>query len=243
MNNILDETNKKGEKTHLIQQMFNRIAPSYDRLNMLMTFGMFHSWRKKALNMLEPFAPKEILDVATGTGDLAIDLVQSIASTEHVLGVDISEEMMRIGRDKVHKLGIEDKVTFERGDCTDLSFSDDSFDAVTIAYGVRNFENILQALKEVQRVLRPSKPLVILELTEPKNKILHWGYRLYAFKIIPFMGKLISNDPSAYEYLPASIAKAPQREEMVELMKEAGFSEAYYQTIFPGSCSVYVAVK
>ncbi len=243
MKEILDIKEGTGDKTKMVQRMFNRIAPSYDKLNRMISLGMDKSWRRKAITMLAPYSPKRVLDVATGTGDLAIDLVNSIESIETVLGVDISEEMMRQGKDKIHSLGLDHKIGFEKQDCTKLSYESSSFDAVTIAFGIRNFENIPKGLAEVYRVLKAGSPLVILELTEPKNKLLYWGYKLYAYKIIPFLGKTFSDDGDAYEYLPASIAKAPQRETMVQLMKEQGFSEAYYHSIFPGSCTIYVAIK
>ncbi len=243
MKEILDIEQGSGEKTKMVQRMFNRIAPSYDKLNRMISLGMDKSWRRKAIALLSPYQPKNILDVATGTGDLAIDLLNTIPSAEHILGVDISEEMMRQGQSKVHKLGLDDKIEFERQDCTQLSYEDESFDAVTIAFGIRNFEDIPKGLSEVCRVLKAGKPLVILELTEPKNKLLYWGYKFYAYKVIPFLGKTFSDDGEAYGYLPASISLSPQREAMVELMKSAGFSEAYYQSIAPGSCTIYVAIK
>ncbi len=243
MKEILNTEKGTGEKTKMVQRMFNRIAPSYDKLNRMISLGMDKSWRRKAIAMLAPYTPKRVLDVATGTGDLAIDLVNSISSIDSVLGVDISEEMMRQGEGKVHSLGLDDKISFERQDCTQLTYENNSFDAVTIAFGIRNFDDISKGLSEVYRVLKVGTPLIILELTEPKNKLLYWGYKLYAYKVIPFLGKHFSNDGEAYEYLPASISKAPQREAMIGLMKEQGFSEAYYRSICPGSCTIYVAIK
>ncbi len=243
MKEILNTEKGTGEKTKMVQRMFNRIAPSYDKLNRMISLGMDRAWRRKAIAMLAPYEPRKILDVATGTGDLAIDLVHSIKSVESVLGVDISEEMMRQGQGKVHSLGLDDKISFEKQDCTQLTYEDNRFDAVTIAFGIRNFEDISKGLSEVYRVLKVGTPLVILELTEPMNKVLYWGYKFYAYKVIPFLGKTFSNDGEAYEYLPASISKAPQREDMCQLMREQGFSEAYYHSIFPGSCTIYVAIK
>ncbi len=150
----------------MVQRMFNRIAPSYDKLNRMISLGMDISWRKKAIGMLAPYEPKNVLDVATGTGDLAIDLVNSIGSIQSVLGVDISEEMMRQGDIKVHSLGLDDKIKFEKQDCTALTYESETFDAVTIAFGIRNFEDIPKGLSEVYRVLKDGTPLIILELTE-----------------------------------------------------------------------------
>lgn len=230
-------------KVEQVQRMFNRIAPTYDRLNRIISLGLDVSWRRDAIDLLRPYEPSKILDVATGTGDLAIDLVRSISSITRVLGVDISEEMMRFGLDKVHALGLEDKIGFAREDCTQMSFPDNSFDAATIGFGIRNFADIPAAVRELYRVLRPGKPLVILELTEPKNAILRFGYKLYAGHFIPFIGRFVSDDSEAYSYLPKSIAVAPQREAMVSILREAGFGEAYYRSIWPGTCTIYVAIK
>lgn len=235
--------NDSEEKVSQVQRMFNRIAPTYDKLNHIVSLGLDPSWRRKAIAMLAPYQPQEVLDVATGTGDLAIDILQQIPSVRSILGVDISEEMMRYGEDKVRSLGLETKISFKREDCTALTLDSESFDAVTIGFGIRNFEDIPAAARELHRVLRPGKPVVILELTEPRNKLMHFFYRLYANRVIPFLGQYISEDRDAYTYLPRSIEEAPQREEMVQIFLNAGFREAYYRNIAPGTCAIYVAIK
>lgn len=235
--------NDSEEKVSQVQRMFNRIAPTYDKLNHIVSLGLDPSWRKKAIALLAPYQPQEVLDVATGTGDLAIDILQQIPSVRSILGVDISEEMMRYGEDKVRSLGLETKISFKREDCTALTLGSESFDAVTIGFGIRNFEDIPAAARELHRVLRPGKPVVILELTEPRNKLMHFFYRLYANHVIPFLGQYISEDRDAYTYLPRSIEEAPQREEMVQIFLNAGFREAYYRNIAPGTCAIYVAIK
>lgn len=235
--------NDSEEKVSQVQRMFNRIAPTYDKLNHIVSLGLDPSWRKKAIALLAPYQPQEVLDVATGTGDLAIDILQQIPSVRSILGVDISEEMMRYGEDKVRSLGLETKISFKREDCTALTLGAESFDAVTIGFGIRNFEDIPAAARELHRVLRPGKPVVILELTEPRNKLMHFFYRLYANHVIPFLGQYISEDRDAYTYLPRSIEEAPQREEMVQIFLNAGFREAYYRNIAPGTCAIYVAIK
>lgn len=231
------------EKVSQVQTMFDKIAPVYDRLNRIISLGMDVSWRRKAIRLLEPYQPKSVLDVATGTGDFAIDQLKRIPSIEHILGVDISEEMMRLGEDKVRMLGLQERITFQAQDCAALPFSDNSFDAATIGFGIRNFSNIPQAVRELYRVLRPGKPLIILELTEPKHPILYRGYQLYVRYVIPQIGKWLSRDHAAYSYLPRSIHAAPQRDAMVSILLEAGFNEAYYHSIAPGTCCIYVAVK
>lgn len=235
--------NDREDKVDQVQRMFNRIAPTYDRLNRIISLGLDKRWRRYGLELLTPFEPHQVLDIATGTGDLAIDMLGQVPSIESVLGVDISEEMMRQGVHKVRALELDHKISFSREDCTALSFEDEQFDAATIGFGIRNFADIPQAAREIHRVLRPGKPLLIIELTEPRNPILRLGYKLYAGKIIPLIGRLISHDPDAYSYLPRSIAAVPQREAMVELLTQAGFSEAYYRTLCPGTCAIYMAIK
>lgn len=239
---MLTPYNDQEPKVDQIRRMFNRIAPKYDQLNRIISLGLDRSWRKRALHLLAPYAPQRVLDVATGTGDLAIEIIQTISSTKEVVGVDISEEMMRVGQEKVHQAGLDKKISFERQDCTAMTFEADSFDAATIAFGIRNFSDIPAATAELHRVLRSGGVLIIAELSVPTNPLLRLGYKLYAGQIIPLIGRLISKDRDAYTYLPKSIAAVPQRERMVEILRKAGFSEAFYESIFPGTCTIYVAI-
>ena len=239
---MLTPYNDQEPKVDQIRRMFNRIAPKYDQLNRIISLGLDRSWRKRALHLLAPYAPQRVLDVATGTGDLAIEIIQTISSAKEVVGVDISEEMMRVGQEKVHQAGLDKKISFERQDCTAMTFEADSFDAATIAFGIRNFSDIPAAAAELHRVLRPGGVLIITELSVPTNPLLRLGYKLYAGQIIPLIGRLISKDRDAYTYLPKSIAAVPQRERMVEILRKAGFSEAFYESIFPGTCTIYVAI-
>ncbi len=239
---MLTPYNDQEPKVDQIRRMFNRIAPKYDQLNRIISLGLDRSWRKRALHLLAPYAPQRVLDVATGTGDLAIEIIQTISSAKEVVGVDISEEMMRVGQEKVHQAGLDTKISFERQDCTAMTFEADSFDAATIAFGIRNFSDIPAAAAELHRVLRPGGVLIIAELSVPTNPLLRLGYKLYAGQIIPLIGRLISKDRDAYTYLPKSIAAVPQRERMVEILRKAGFSEAFYESIFPGTCTIYVAI-
>ena len=239
---MLTPYNDQEPKVDQIRRMFNRIAPKYDQLNRIISLGLDRSWRKRALHLLVPYTPQRVLDVATGTGDLAIEIIQTISSAKEVVGVDISEEMMRVGQEKVHQAGLDKKISFERQDCTAMTFEADSFDAATIAFGIRNFSDIPVAAAELHRVLRPGGVLIIAELSVPTNPLLRLGYKLYAGQIIPLIGRLISKDRDAYTYLPKSIAAVPQRERMVEILRKAGFSEAFYESIFPGTCTIYVAI-
>lgn len=239
---MLTPYNDQEPKVDQIRRMFNRIAPKYDQLNRIISLGLDRSWRKRALHLLAPYAPQRVLDVATGTGDLAIEIIQTIPSAKEVVGVDISEEMMRVGQEKVHQAGLDTKISFERQDCTAMTFEPHSFDAATIAFGIRNFSDIPAAAAELHRVLRTGGVLIIAELSVPTNPLLRLGYKLYAGQIIPLIGRLISKDRDAYTYLPKSIAAVPQRERMVEILRKAGFSEAFYESIFPGTCTIYVAI-
>lgn len=239
---MLTPYNDQEPKVDQIRRMFNRIAPKYDQLNRIISLGLDRSWRKRALHLLAPYTPQRVLDVATGTGDLAIEIIQTISSAKEVVGVDISEEMMRVGQEKVHQAGLNKKISFERQDCTAMTFEADSFDAATIAFGIRNFSDIPAAAAELHRVLRSGGVLIIAELSVPTNPLLRLGYKLYAGQIIPLIGRLISKDRDAYTYLPKSIAAVPQRERMVEILRKAGFSEAFYESIFPGTCTIYVAI-
>lgn len=239
---MLTPYNDQEPKVDQIRRMFNRIAPKYDQLNRIISLGLDRSWRKRALHLLAPYTPQRVLDVATGTGDLAIEIIQTISSAKEVVGVDISEEMMRVGQEKVHQAGLDKKISFERQDCTAMTFEADSFDAATIAFGIRNFSDIPAAAAELHRVLRSGGVLIIAELSVPTNPLLRLGYKLYAGQIIPLIGRLISKDRDAYTYLPKSIAAVPQRERMVEILRKAGFSEAFYESIFPGTCTIYVAI-
>ena len=239
---MLTPYNDQEPKVDQIRRMFNRIAPKYDQLNRIISLGLDRSWRKRALHLLAPYTPQRVLDVATGTGDLASEIIQTISSAKEVVGVDISEEMMRVGQEKVHQAGLDKKISFERQDCTAMTFEADSFDAATIAFGIRNFSDIPAAAAELHRVLRSGGVLIIAELSVPTNPLLRLGYKLYAGQIIPLIGRLISKDRDAYTYLPKSIAAVPQRERMVEILRKAGFSEAFYESIFPGTCTIYVAI-
>lgn len=239
---MLTPYNDQEPKVDQIRRMFNRIAPKYDQLNRIISLGLDRSWRKRALHLLAPYTPQRVLDVATGTGDLAIEIIQTISSAKEVVGVDISEEMMRVGQEKVHQAGLDKKISFERQDCTAMTFEADSFDAATIAFGIRNFSDIPAAAAELHRVLRSGGVLIIAELSVPTNPLLRLGYKLYAGQIIPLIGRLISKDRDAYTYLPKSIAAVPQRERMVEILRKTGFSEAFYESIFPGTCTIYVAI-
>lgn len=232
----------KGDKGKLVSQMFDNIAPNYDRLNHLMSFDIDKGWRRKAVAQLAPYSPKSILDVATGTGDFAILLAQSL-KPESVIGVDISTRMMSIGKEKADKAGLADVITFQKGDCMQLPFEAGSFDAVTSAFGIRNFQDLDKGLSEMCRILNKGGHLSVVELSSPKSFPMKQLFKVYSHVVLPTYGKIISHDKSAYEYLTKTIEAFPQGEQMVEILKKAGFSKASFKRLTYGICTMYFAEK
>lgn len=233
---------EEGTKAVQVERMFNHIAPTYDQLNHTLSMGIDRSWRRKAIHTLRPYHPQQILDIATGTGDFAILACREL-QPQFLIGADISEGMMEVGREKVQQAGLADKVSFAREDCTALSFADATFDAVTVAFGVRNFEHLDIALGEMCRVLRPNGHLVILELSTPDRFPMKQLFTLYSKVVMPLIGKLISKDNSAYTYLPESICAFPQGEVMQRSIRNAGFSQVRFRRLTFGICTLYVATK
>jgi demethylmenaquinone methyltransferase/2-methoxy-6-polyprenyl-1,4-benzoquinol methylase len=234
--------NSGENKGKQIAKMFNAIAFRYDIMNRLISLGQDKRWRRKAISILKPQMPKTILDIATGTGDMAIKL-HSMLTPCKVTGCDISEGMMEVARKKVADLGLSEKINFTAGDCIALPFPDNSFDAVTISFGIRNVEDIEKGLSEINRVLTPNGKLVILELSVPENKFYKFFYNIYTKLFIPTLGKLITGERSAYDYLRKSIAVVPQGKAMVELMNKVGMTDSNYTYMTFGACAIYSAKK
>jgi ubiquinone/menaquinone biosynthesis methyltransferases len=231
-----------GTKATQVEQMFDNIAPTYDTLNHRLSWDIDRGWRKKAIQQLAPYQPQTILDIATGTGDFAI-LAAEMLHPSRLIGADISEGMMNIGREKVKEQGLQDIISFEKEDCTALSYSNDSFDAVTAAFGIRNFADLDQGLKEMCRVLKKGGHLSIVELTSPVSFPMRQLFHIYAHTVLPIYGRLISKDPSAYSYLTKTIEVFPQGEQMVDILKGAGFSDAKFKRLTFGICTMYFATK
>ena len=229
-------------KTEQVKEMFDSIAPAYDFMNRAMTFGIDKLWRAKAVRMIKAHTPSTILDVATGTGDLAIKLARSL-SINKITGIDLSEGMIEIGRRKVTEANLDNVISFTTGDCLNLPFDDNSFDCVTVAYGVRNFEHLDKGYQQMHRVLNNGGMLCVIELSTPTSKIIKPLYNFYTHHIIPFVGRLISKDVRAYSYLPESIAAVPQGNDMLQLMKNAGFKDCKFHSMTFGSCTIYTAIK
>lgn len=222
--------------------MFDSIAPAYDFMNRAMTMGIDKLWRRKAATLVARSHPASILDIATGTGDMAIRLARRVTSAT-VTGVDLSQGMIDIGRVKVEAANLEGRVKLLQGDSLDLPFDDNAFDAVTVAYGVRNFQDIVAGYREICRVLKPGGRIVVLELSTPRNTLVKPFYKLYTRCIIPAVGRMVSHDVRAYTYLPESIAAVAQGKEMLALMQRAGFTDTAWRPMTMGVCSLYSAVK
>ena len=232
----------KTDKTQQVEQMFDNIASTYDTLNHRLSWNIDRYWRRKAIRKLQPFAPKEVLDIATGTGDFAIQTCRFLPSVS-IKGVDISEGMMAVGRKKVELMGLQERIFFERQDCTALTFDDNSYDAVIAAFGIRNFADLDKGLREMCRVLRPGGHLCILELTHPVAFPVRQLFQLYSHTVLPLYGRLISKDSEAYTYLTKTIEAFPQGERMVEILQQAGFRQAQFQRLTFGICTLYFATK
>ena len=232
----------EGKKSVQVEQMFDHIAPAYDQLNHTLSLHFDSYWRKKAIRQLKPFHPLSILDVATGTGDFAIQAAKML-QPELLMGIDISEGMMRIGQEKVKETGLEKVITFLKNDCTQLTFSSNQFDAITVAFGIRNFENLDLGLSEMYRVLKDDGHLVILELSEPQGFPMKQLYQLYSKTVIPTIGRFFSKDQKAYHYLPESIKAFPQSEVMINIIKKAGFRNVRFERLTLGICTLYFATK
>ena len=231
-----------GEKAAQVERMFNKIAPTYDKLNHRLSWDIDKSWRRKAIRQLEPYKPKRLLDIATGTGDFAI-LAAEMLEPDKLVGADISEGMMEIGRQKVKAQGLQDIISFEKEDCLALSYPNGSFDVVTAAFGIRNFADLDQGLREMCRVLKEGGHLSIVELTTPVSFPMRQLFHVYAHTVLPLYGRLISKDTSAYAYLTKTIEAFPQGERMVEILKKAGFRDASFRRLTSGICTMYFATK
>lgn len=235
----------QGEKAQQVEAMFDGIAPTYDLLNHALSLGIDKGWRTKAIRALGRYVPRRVLDVATGTGDFAI-LTARLLHPEEIVGVDISEGMMDVARRKVEKMTGSLRGTlmdFRKDDCLSLSFPDASFDAVTVAYGVRNFQDLDAGLAEMYRVLRPGGHLLIVELATPPRFPMRQLFYLYSHVIMPLVGRLVSGDSHAYAYLPATMEAFPQGEVMEGILRSAGFSSVQWRRFTFGICTMYLAEK
>jgi demethylmenaquinone methyltransferase/2-methoxy-6-polyprenyl-1,4-benzoquinol methylase len=224
-----------------VEEMFDNIAPTYDFLNHFLSAGIDRRWRRKAVDSIASISPKVILDLATGTGDFAVEALR--LSPTKVIGGDISDLMMNVGRDKAKKLKATDVLEFQRVDSENMPFEDNKFDAITVGFGVRNFENLEKGLTEMRRVLRPGGRIAILEVAKPKQFPMKQLYSIYFHYILPFVGRLFSSDVRAYTYLPESVNAFPEGEDFVAILNKVGFRQVGYQPLTFGICAFYTCEK
>jgi len=234
-------TQKTHAKKEMVQNMFNNIAPKYDLLNHLLSAGIDKGWRKKVRKALAEDHPEIILDVATGTGDLAIELAR--LPLKKIIGIDIAEDMLKIGRKKVDRRGLDQIITLEVGDSEAIRYRDNYFDAITVAFGVRNYENLEKGLREMYRVLKPGKKVAILEFSRPAAFPMKNLYQFYFNHILPNVGRMVSKDKSAYTYLPQSVARFPENKEFMETLRRVGYKNPSQERLTFGIATLYVAEK
>ena len=234
----------KSEETKSVQveQMFDGIASRYDALNGWLSLGMDNGWRKKAIKKLKDYRTDNLLDIATGTGDFAI-LANKILKPKQIKGIDISDGMMDVGREKVKKAALNNIISFQHQDCASMSFENETFDAAIASFGVRNFADIDASFREVERVLNPGGVFMFLELTTPRYQPIKFFYNVYSNSFIPFITRMLSNDKEAYDYLPQSIKAFPQGKEMVGILKKCGFTNVKRWPLTLGVCTIYLAEK
>ena len=238
---VLPYKDKSDAKKKQVAEMFDSISGKYDFLNHFLSLGIDIRWRKKAIKMLKDLHPKQILDIATGTGDFAIESLK--LNPEKVVGVDISEGMLNVGREKMKKKGYSDIIDMQSGDSENLHFEDNSFDAVIVAFGVRNFENLEKGLSEMNRVLRPGGRAVILEFSKPTVFPFKQLYNFYFRWILPKIGKLVSKDNAAYTYLPESVNEFPYGNDFLKILEKTGYKKTKCKPLTLGISSIYVGEK
>lgn len=244
MSKVIPYKDSEKSKKEQISLMFDNISTNYDQLNRAMTFGIDIKWRKKSLGFLKEKPINRLLDVATGTGDFAI-LASEIVQPKEIIGIDISNGMLDIGKKKIAKSEVlkAANIRLESGDSESIAYPDGYFDAVTVAYGVRNFENLEKGLYEIHRVLSQGGSFVVLEATSPENPIIKFFYGLYFGKFVPWFGRLVSKDKSAYSYLPESVNNFPQGKQFIKKMHEAGFKNTKFVPLMFGASTIYIGQK
>lgn len=232
---------QKNSKKQQVRSMFNNIAHRYDFLNHFLSAGIDYSWRRKAIRLIGKRRPQTILDVATGTGDLAIEAIK--IKPQKIIGVDIAEDMLEFGRKKLKEKKLDYLIELETGDSENLRFDDESFDAVMVAFGVRNFENLEKGLAEMYRVLNPNGQVMILEFSKPHKFLIKQLYAFYFRFILPTIGRIISGDSAAYTYLPDSVSKFPDGDDFLRILKNTGFEKSTQVKLTFGIASIYHGIK
>jgi demethylmenaquinone methyltransferase/2-methoxy-6-polyprenyl-1,4-benzoquinol methylase len=242
MNEVKPYAEQSGSKKEQVSNMFNNIAPYYDFLNHFLSLGIDRGWRKKMIQEIQVQQPEKVLDVATGTADVAIALAKKLPQTD-VVGLDIAVDMLNIGRKKVQQQKLGERVELISGDAENLPFEDNSFDAMTVAFGVRNFEQLSKGLADMKRVLKPGGRLVVLEFSKPRVFPMKQGFNFYFSTILPFIGKVTSKDPKAYRYLYESVQAFPDGADFLAELKRVGYSDLKQIPLTFGISSLYVAHK
>lgn len=238
---VVPNSTSSDSKKAQVENMFDDIAPRYDLLNRILSLRIDTLWRKRVRKLLAPHQPQKILDIATGTGDLAIELAK--LNPSEIIGVDLSAEMIAYGDKKLIAKKLDHFISFQKGDSENLQFTDNTFDAATVAFGVRNFENLEKGLSEIHRVLKPGKQFIILEFSKVKTFPLKQLYHFYFRYITPTIGKLLSNNQEAYSYLPNSVAVFPEGEEMCLILEKVGFKKVVCKSLTFGVASIYHCEK
>lgn len=230
-------------KKEKVREMFDSIAPSYDRLNHVLSMNVDKAWRRHALKEIVDGTPQRILDVACGTGDSTVSIAKAAAEGSRVTGADISEGMMALVPDKARKAGVADRIDLQIADGENLPFGEGAFDRVTCAFGIRNFEHREKGLAEFRRVLKPGGRAVILELSVPQNRLVRWAYDLYFMHLLPKIGGAVSGDRAAYRYLPASVHNFPAPKDFCAMMEAAGFTAVRVRTFTFGLCRMFTGER
>lgn len=238
---VVPYKNSESSKKEQVAEMFNNIAPKYDFLNQLLSLGIHKGWRKKAVKLVGANNPKQILDIATGTADFAIEAIK--LNPNKVTGVDISEGMLKLGVEKINKLGLQNKIELKLADSENLPFADNSFDAVTVGFGVRNFEHLEKGIADIYRVMNVGGTIAVLEFSRPRKFPVKQLYNFYFKYITPTVGKIFSKDSSAYSYLPESVNAFPDGEDFLNVLRKAGFKNAKALPQTFGIASIYIANK
>lgn len=240
--NITPYQSQNATKKEQVATMFNNISKTYDFLNHFLSLGIDILWRKKAIKELKAIKPRIMLDVATGTGDFAFEAIK-ILEPEKIIGVDISEGMLDVARKKINERNLQHIFSVQMGDSEGLHFADDHFDAITVAFGVRNYQNLEKGLADMYRVLKPEGKIVILEFSKPRAFPIKQAYNFYSSQALPFIGRMFSKDHSAYTYLPESVAAFPDGEDFIKLMNKVGFKKSKDIRLTFGICAIYTGVK
>lgn len=242
MSKVVKPYKESGSKKEQVSNMFNNIAPKYDLLNRVLSLGIDKIWRKRAINILKKNNPSVILDVATGTADVAISTA-NIIQPESIVGIDISSEMLEVGKKKISQMGLDQTISLKLGDSEAIEFGDDTFDAATVAFGVRNFENLEKGLSEMLRVVKKDGTVLILEFSKPSVFPFKQIFQFYFKFILPFIGKFTSKDPKAYKYLFESVQAFPQGNKFLNIMQSVGYKNCRQVKLSLGICSIYLGDK